>query len=435
MHRTSVKRSIALAATIGVAAIGLAGCSDKGAADSAKSDEKVEISYLHRLPDGPGMTHVADIVKKWNAEHPNIQVTATKFEGKAAEMIKKLETDIKASNGPCLAQLGYAEVPEMFTKGLLMDVTEYAKEYKSNFGGVFEQMAVGGKYVGIPQDAGPLVYVYNKAEFDALGIKAPTTIEEVKSAAATAAAKGKYILDFEPDEAQNWLSAQAVAAAGEAWYSNDGDQWVVDAEGKGSMAVAEMWQHLLDNKLVLTENRWDDGFKNAILEGKLIGTIAAAWEPALIASDLGSTDQVGKWAVAQLPDFGSGMKTGPDGGSGVAVMKGCEHPKQAMEFNNWFNTQVKDLATQVIPAANGSVETPEAQKTFFGGQDIYKEFATANKNVVGFPYIPGFSTLGGAMNKAAAAAATGEGKVIDIFKAAQTTSIKALKDLGLKVKE
>ena len=55
---------------------------------------------------------------KWNAENPNIQVTATKFDGKAQEMITKLETDVKANNAPCLAQLGYGEVPEMFVKGL-----------------------------------------------------------------------------------------------------------------------------------------------------------------------------------------------------------------------------------------------------------------------------------------------------------------------------
>lgn len=50
----------------------------------------------------------------------------------------------------------------------------------------------------------------------------------------------------------------------------------------------------------------------------------------------------GQWAVAQLPDYGAGTLTGPDGGSGVAVMKGCEHPEEAMGFNNSFNTQIDD---------------------------------------------------------------------------------------------
>ena len=52
----------------------------------------------------------------------------------------------------------------------------------------------------------------------------------------------------------------------------------------------------------------------------------------------------GEWQVAQLGDwFGNAGKTGPDGGSAVAVLKNSKHPKEAMEFLDWFNTQVPDL--------------------------------------------------------------------------------------------
>ena len=37
------------------------------------------------------------------------------------------------------------------------------------------QCKLGDVVVGLPQDTGPLVYVYDKAAFDAIGIKAPTT--------------------------------------------------------------------------------------------------------------------------------------------------------------------------------------------------------------------------------------------------------------------
>lgn len=449
MQRIKPRKVMATSAMLALALVGLAGCGNGGSGTqtpsasgnasnsaSASTTEAVEISYLHRLPDDKGMTLVNDIVAKWNKDNPDIKVTATKFQGKASEMIKKLETDSKAGNAPCLAQLGYAEVPEMFTKGLLADVTEYAGQYKSHFGGSFDLMKVGDKYVGLPQDAGPLVYVYNKAEFDALGISVPTKVEDVFAAAEKAAAQGKYVLAFEPDEAQNWLSAQA-AAAGDSWFSVKDDKWVVDTKGKGTQVVADMWQKLLDNKQVLVEQRWGDGFKAAIKDGKLIGTIAAAWEPALIAADFANDANVaGKWAVAQLWDFGSGAKTGPDGGSGVAVMKDCKYPEQAMKFNDWFNTQVADLATQgLVTAAKGKVETPEAQKAFFGGQDIYAEFETANTNLVPISYIPGFSTLGPAMSQAADGAAAGTGKVMDIFNAAQDSAVKALQDLKLPVAE
>lgn len=443
------KRFVSVVGLLSAAALGLTACGgDATPADPAPSSdtsvvetteaagEPVELEYMHRLPDGEGMTPVSEIVERWNTENPNIKVTATKFDGKAQEMITKLETDIAANNAVCLAQLGYAEVPEMFVKGLTMDVTEEAEQYKDNFGGAFGQMAVGGTIVGLPQDSGPLIYMYNETEFKELGIEVPTNAEEFVAAAKTAAAKGKYIANFESDEAQNWLSGQA-AGAGAVWFSAVDDQWKVDTTSAESMVVADMWQELLDSKSALTNDRWGDAYTAALVDGSLIGNIAAAWEVGFALDPLDGSDYEGQWRIAQLPQFGSEPMTGPDGGSGVAVMKGCEYPAEAMAFNNWFNTQVDDLASQgLVPAATEAATTPEKWSKQFGGQDVMAELVTANENLnEEFVYIPGFSAVGPKMTEAAAAAASGNGKVADVFTAAQEASVAALKDAGLPVSE
>ena len=113
-------RTAAIVAAGALSAFGLAACAPSGdCGDGATAEGHVTIEYVHRLPDGEGMTPVSEIVDRWNAEHPDIQVKATKFDGKSADMILKLETDIKAGNGPCLAQVGYAEVHQLFVYGLL----------------------------------------------------------------------------------------------------------------------------------------------------------------------------------------------------------------------------------------------------------------------------------------------------------------------------
>ncbi len=438
------KRLMTTVGLLSAAALGLTACG--GSADpeatpdatngEAAAGETVEIEYLHRLPDGEGMTPVADIVQRWNDENPNIQVTSTKFDGEALEMITKLETDINANNGVCLAQLGYGEVPEMFVKGLTMDVTEEAEKYRDNFGGAYGQMTVGDQTIGLPQDSGPLIYMYNEAEFEALGIEVPTNTEEFIAAAKTAAAEGKYIADFEADEAQNWLSGQA-AGAGAVWYSAENDEWKVDTTSDESMLVADFWQQLLDADAALTHDRWSDAYTAALVDGTLIGNIAPAWEVGFALDPLDETEYAGQWRVAQLPQFGDEPMTGPDGGSGVAVMQGCEYPAEAMEFNNWFNTQVNDLASQgLVPAAAETAETPEKWSTQFGGQDVMAELVTANENLnADFAYIPGFSAVGPKMTEAAAAAASGSGQVADVFTAAQDASIASLTDAGLPVSE
>lgn len=427
-------------AVLALASLSLAACSSD--ADKTKKDTETssssdtQIQFIHRLPDGEGMTKVDEIVKKWNKENPDKQVKATKFDGKAQELTKKLETDIKADNGPCLAQLGYSEVPEMYTKGLVEDVTKQAEAYKDKFAaGPFSLMSVDGKTVGLPQDTGPLVYYYNKAEFEKLGIEAPKNLDDFKAAAKkAAAAAGKYIADFQPDESAFWLSAQA-AAAGDSWYKVENNKWAVKTDGEGSQKVAAFWQDLLDSKAVLTENRWDDSFKKALGDKKLIGTIGAAWEAPLLVDDMAGTDNEGEWAVTQLPDYGQGVKSGPDGGSGVAVMKGCKAPEAAVDFAGWFNTQIEPLVSQgLVVAAKGDAKTPEKISKFYGGQDVFAELSKANEVMAqDFGYMPGFSGVMEEMNKTAANTATGEKKVADVFKTAQDASVKSLQDQKLPV--
>ncbi|MFT2815406.1 ABC transporter substrate-binding protein [Leifsonia sp. A12D58] len=430
--RTRFVRAAAVATVTAISALGLAACStDTG---SGNDSGPIEISYLHRLPDGEGMTSVNDIVARWNAENPDIQVKATKFDGAATDMILKLETDVKAGKADCLAQVGYSEVPQLFVKGMLEDVADEADAYADDFSaGAFAMMTVGDAVVGIPQDTGPLVYYYNAAEFEALGLPVPTTLAELTSDSATAATAGKYVTAFTPDEALSWLSAQA-AAAGDSWFGATDDGWTVDAEGAGSQTVAAFWQNLVDTKQTLVTERWGEAFTQALNNGSLIGHVGAAWEAGFLLDSLDGTPAEGQWRIAQLPDFGAGALTGPDGGSGVAVMKGCEHPAEAMAFNGWFNTQIDDLASQgLVVAANGTPTTSEKLLRQFGGQDVLGELATASSNLnPDFVYAPGFASLT-KMNETAAGVGSGSTQVADVFTTAQTTAVATLEDLGLPV--
>lgn len=428
--------------TLGLAAaatmlFSVTACSNGGASDDAgaSNGKPITIDYLHRLPDGEGMTKIADLVAEWNTANPNIQVTSTKFDGKAAEMITKLKADVKAGSASCLAQLGYAEVPTMYTEGMLENVTDVASKYVDNFSaGSVALMTVNGENVGLPQDTGPLVYYYNAAEYERLGLTVPTTSDELAAASAAAAAAGKFAVAFQPDEAQYSLSGLA-AAAGAEWFAAKDGKWSVNVVDAGTEKVASFWQGLIDSKSTLVANRWGDEFKAALVDQTLIGTIGAAWEAPLLAGDMAGSANEGQWAVVELPKFGSEQMTGPDGGSGVAVMKGCEHPAEAMEFNNWLNTQIDPLVSQgLVVAAKGEMKTPDNIKAFYGGQDVFSVLGAANESLSpNFIYIPGFPALGGDMIKAADAAGQGAAPVLDIFNAAQNAAVGALTDAGLPV--
>ncbi|MDY3689566.1 MAG: extracellular solute-binding protein [Bifidobacterium pseudolongum] len=435
------KGLMAGAAAVAAACMALSGCGGASSGGSSSSSSgsvsnggKVEITYIHRLPDKSGMTSVEQIVSRWNKENPNIQVKPIHFNGNASDLIKKLETDVKAGNAPDLAQAGYSEIPELFTKGLLEDVTAEADQYKGDFAeGPYGNMTIGGKTFGLPQDTGPLVYYYNKTEFDKLGISVPKTQGELLESAKKAAAQGKYIMSFQADEAGNMLSG--LAGASDPWYTIEGDAWKVDTQTSGSKAVAKVYQQLLDDKAATTNPRWDPSFDASLQKGELIGTIGAAWEAPLLMDSMADKGK-GDWRVAQIGDwFDNGENTGPDGGSGVVALKGIKHKAEAMKFLDWFNTQIDDLTSQglVVAATTGSAKTPASWSEFYGGQDVMAEFAAANGNLASFSYIPGFSAVGTAMKEKAADAADGKAKVETIFDVAQTASVDTLKDYGLSV--
>lgn len=438
------RRHVLAGMTATGAAVGLAACgsgssgssgSESSNGGSGSSGGPVELTYMHRLPDGEGMTKVADIVARWNEENPDIQVTAVKFDGQASEMITRIESEAKAGNSADLAQLGYAEIPSMFTKGLVLDVAEEAKKYEGDFAaGAFGLMKVGEAIVGLPQDTGPLVYFYNEAAFKELGLTVPTTSEELLDVATKAKEKGKLALAFQPDEALYGLSGLA-AAAGAVWFTPESEAWTVNVASAETDRAASFWQSALDADAALTEQRWGDGFKKALVEGTLIGTIGAAWESALLVGDMAGTDGEGKWKVTQLPTLGEEQMSGPDGGSGVAILKDCKDPVAAMKFNAWFNTQVADLATQgLVLAASEPAETPESMTSFFGGQDVMGELSKANELMnPDFIYMPTWPALQEPMVNAASAAASGSGEVADIYAAAQETAVSSLKDAGLPV--
>lgn len=395
--------------------------------------EAVQIEYWHRLPDKDGMVKVEEIVKRWNAEHPEIQVTATKFEGKADESYAKIGQAVKAGNAPCLAQVGYGEIGSQFIAGNLMDVTQHAKQYEGNYAaGPFGQSKVGEMIVGLPQDTGPLVYYYNKDAFKELGIEVPTTWDDYKAAAAKAKAAGKYIGVYQPDEQQYLLSGMA-ASAGAKWFGTEGESWVVSIDTPETKKVIDTWQALLDEELVLSANRWSDEWDSALAEGKIIGWVGAGWEAGFAFEKQPGTN----WGVAQIPQFDAAKPaTGADGGSAVAVINGCAHPAEAVQFADWFNTQIDDLLSQgLLPAATGELSTPDAIKAKFGGDDVYKTIAEANAIMApDFTYSPTWPVVGAKINEVSGKVLTKQAKLEDVVKSAQEIAVSSLKDAGLTVK-
>lgn len=439
------RRQVLVGAAATAAALTLAACgksSDSSGASGSSQDSSgaVTITYWHRLPDKDGMTKVDDIIATWNKENPDIQVKATKFDGAAQESYAKIAQAVKSGEAPDLAQIGYGEIASEYLAGDLEDVSAELAEggYEKNYAsGPMGQCKLGDVVVGLPQDTGPLVYVYDKAAFDALGITAPKTWAELKESAKTAKAAGKYIASWQGDETGYLMSGQA-AAAGATWYPVKGEAWGVECDSPESAKVATVYQELLDEELIFvpSDGRWGDAFTAALKDGTLIGTVAAGWEPGFMLGDLGVEET--SWQVTYLPTFDgvSENATGADGGSAVCVIKGSKNKAAALKFADWFNRQVPGLVSQglVVAANTEAPVTPDSLKKLWGGQDVYGFLAAANATMnPDFAYCPTWPSVTAAMNETGGKVTTGEAKVADVFTVAQETSLSSLKEAGVSV--
>lgn len=439
-----MRKSLRMAglATAVAAALVMTGCSASGSdntSNSSDANQKVELNYWAWAPN---LDKVVDI---WNKSHPNIHVTVNKQDG-GDPAVTKLLTAIKAGSGaPDLMQAEYQKIPTLVSADALADLSkEGAGDLKSHFpSGVWNSVTLGSDAVyAIPQDTGPMLFFYRADVFDKLGLKVPTTWDEY---AADAAAIHKadptmYLGTFSSNDA-GWFTGMAQQA-GASWWGVDGDAWSVDIDKAPTEKVAKYWGGLVQEGVIDNKPMYTPEWNTALNTGKQVGWLSAIWAPGVLSGN--AADTAGKWKAAPMPQWDPAKPaTGNWGGSSTGVTTQSKHPKQAVEFATWLNTNpeaVKALAdiSGIYPAdtaaAKSALTTPP---DFFKNQsDFYTVAADVAKTVNPFTYGPNVNVAFSAYNDEFAKAAQSK-KQSDFLTAVtnmQKITVADLKKTGFTVK-
>lgn len=425
----------AVVAGLTIASLALGACSSTATAPEA--DGPAEFTFLHRMPDKEGAKTVNDLIAEFNESHPGITVVGETMQGSTGESYPKIRSIVEAGKDvPCIAQLGSERLPDMLDT--LMDVTEHAEQYRDNYHpAFFDKGKVGESMFGLPIGASPIVMYYRADLFEQYGLTLPTTWEQYEEMGRIVTEKSggaSYMGSFLTDEVM-WVSALATSE-GADWFAYDAEEqaWEVKIDSPESAAVAEQWQGMIDDKIVLPTPRWGDDYVKFLTDGTLVTHIGAPWESSMFADSV--PDAAGKWKVAQIPHLDASTKTvGQNGGSVAAVLKGCEYPAEAVEFIDWWATNTEGVSgLGMLPAANvDSVPTPPALKEYFSGQDIFDEYVAANNNVAPVTWAPQIATVFQSLTDAQSKVVDG-GKVSTIFTDGQDAAVDALTKAGAQVK-
>jgi multiple sugar transport system substrate-binding protein len=379
---TAAMAAVVLAAT---AACG----DDSGGGGSTESTGPIQI-WLSNNPEEIAWGRA--MVKAWNAEHPDEEVTAQEIPaGKTSEEV--IGAAITAGNAPCLVyNTSPAAVPQFQKQGGLvaLDSFDGAADYiEERSGDVAAQyQSPDGQYYQVPWKSNPVMIFYNKDLVKKAGVDPEnpplathdefldTSRKIVESRAAQAAIWPAPTSEF----FQSWFDFYPLFAA-----ESGGQQLIEDDEATfdsdSGQAVADFWAAMYDEGLSPQEEYNGDAFA----DGKAAMSIVGPWAIAVYGEAV-------DWGAAPVP---TSTGTAPEetytfaDAKNVAIYSACDNQGTAWEFLQFSTSEEQDgklleMTGQMPLRADLQSVYPE----YFEQNPAYEVFADQASRTVEVPNVP-----------------------------------------------
>ncbi|MGC5562468.1 ABC transporter substrate-binding protein [Streptomyces sp. FR-108] len=445
MRRTSSRLMRGLA-VLSVLALGATACG--GSDDDSSGSKPVSAGDVQAaLKKGGSVTVWAweptlkTVAADFQKKYPKVKINLV-AERSGDKHYTALSNAISAEKGvPDVAQVEYFALGQYaLTKGL-SDLAPYgADKLKSKYtAGPWNAVTQGSdKVYGLPMDSGPMALYYNKKVFDKYKIAVPTTWDEYLDAARKLhkADPKVYIAN---DAGDAGLTTSLLWQAGSRPYKVDGTNVKVDFSDAGAKKYTDVWQKLIDEKLVAPINGWTDDWYKGLGDGTLATLPSGAWMPANFVT--GVPNAAGDWRAAPMPAWTKGDKASAEnGGSSLTLPALGKNKELAYAFVEYANSgagvqsRVKEGA---FPATNAELKADSFLNTefeYFGGQKANEIFADSAANVADdWSYLPFQQYANSIFNDTVGKAYVGNTKLTDGLKSWQDASVKYGKEQGFTV--
>lgn len=324
-----------------------------GKAPATASGEKVTITY-----GGWSMDTMTDVIKAFQASHPNIEVKAENTPYK--QYFTKLETAAQGGTMPDVLWMNGPNFVKYAGNGMLKDLTETIKSDQLDLSkypnSLVSLYSLGGKNYGIPKDFDTIGLWYNKKLFDDKGISYPDSTwdwNKLTEAAKKLTDPAKGIYGFAAPMMNQEDFYNTILQAGGYVISDDHKKSGFDQPEaiEGLKFLTDLIQvHKVSPTLAqMTETAPADMFTS----GKLAMYFDGSWAAFTINQN---ADMKNKADVAVLP---KGKKQGVViHGLGHVISANSKHPKEAWEFVKFLGSkEAAEIAAKqggAIPAYKGS---------------------------------------------------------------------------------
>ncbi len=303
------------------------------------------------------------LVKKFNDEHPNIELT---FDSALAglefmtEGMQKLRIAFENDAGPDImggVDAG-AALEAIVSSGKVMDLTQAFNErgWSDKFPPqLIELVTIDGKIYALPIDIETVGLYYNKDMFDEVGVSVPETYEEYLTVLQKLTDAGYY--GYAMGLAGGWPSALMASAF---MYLSAGSEYrdVLSAEQawtdcdrclQGLQAFHDIVVSGYTNPEVLGIDQ--DQANDLFFQGKTAMTLSGPWTISAIW-DAEVEFEVGFFYLPPI-DPETDIRTFGGAGGTVLISSATKHPEAALDYLDWFFSEA--MAQEVLRGA-GAVE-------------------------------------------------------------------------------
>lgn len=395
------KRMLAL----GLAALMTAGLTACGGTDDAKGDTKENTPAASTEGGSEGAEASGDnslTIWAWD-EAFNIKAAQDAAEIYAKEnpdvevnIVTMAQDDIVAKLNTSLSSGSYEGLPDIV---LIEDykaqgyLTSYTNEFAdltdiapaANFADYKTAVnQVDGVVYGIPFDSGVAATFYRTDLIEQAGytqedMQDLTWEKFIEIGKAVKEKTGAYMMTLDPSDIGQ-IRMMMMQSAG-VWYT-DAEGKVTIADNQGLKDAIKVYKALVDSGCTKQVSDWDQ-FVGAFNSGEVATVPTGCWIAPSIQK---AEDQSGKWAVAAFPRMeanADSVNASSIGGGGWYVLKNVGHEELAKDFLSktfagsvdLMNTLASDITLVSTLNAAADAENYSKGNEFFGGQEIFKDFA------------------------------------------------------------
>ncbi|WP_020614102.1 ABC transporter substrate-binding protein [Sediminispirochaeta bajacaliforniensis] len=194
----------------------------KASSSDEASQKTMDIEFWHAMSGGTGDL-IQQLVDDYNASQSAVHVEAI-YQGDYTTEGTKIQAAVASGNAPQIAQLEIGRIGMYAEAGALVDLKSYVKRDDYNiddyYKGILDYSYYDDALIALPEGRSMPVLYYNADLFKSAGVSAPSTWDELKSAATILTRDGKYGYSCPIDP---WYYLGLVITAGGQIYNEEGN--------------------------------------------------------------------------------------------------------------------------------------------------------------------------------------------------------------------